>query len=177
MVGEGDNRGWDGWMASPAQWTWIWVSSRSWWWTGKPGVLQSIGSQRVRHDWVAEQNWEPCSEQIYRQHFPAAFARFLSLCHILVIVKIFPTFPLLLYLWWWSMISSLWYYYCRFLGLHELCWCKIADSMEKYCVCCDCLPNNCFSPSLSLSLVLPISWDTTILKLGQLTIWQWLLRV
>ena len=50
--GEGDNRGWDGWMASPAQWTWVWVSSRSWWWTGRPGMLQSMGSQRVGHNWV-----------------------------------------------------------------------------------------------------------------------------
>ena len=43
--GEGDDRGWDGWMASPAQWTWIWVDSRSWWWTGKPGKLQFMVSQ------------------------------------------------------------------------------------------------------------------------------------
>ena len=53
----GDNRGWDGWMASPTQWTCIWASSGSWWWTGKPGVLQSMGSQRVRHDWATELNW------------------------------------------------------------------------------------------------------------------------
>ena len=52
--GEGDDRGWDGWMASPTRWTWVWVSSRSWWWTGRPGVLQSMGSQRVTHDWVTE---------------------------------------------------------------------------------------------------------------------------
>ena len=52
--GEGDNRGWDGWMASLTQWTWVWVSSGSWWWTGKPGVLQSMGSQRVRHAWATE---------------------------------------------------------------------------------------------------------------------------
>ena len=52
--GEGDDTGWDGWMASPTQWTWVWVSSGSWWWTGKPSVLQSMGSQRVRHDWVTE---------------------------------------------------------------------------------------------------------------------------
>ena len=51
---EGANRGWRGWMASLTQWTWVWVSSGSWWWTGKPGVLQSMGSQRVRHDWVTE---------------------------------------------------------------------------------------------------------------------------
>ena len=47
---EGDDRGWDGWMASPTQWTWVWVSSGSWWWTGRPGVLQSMGLQRVGHD-------------------------------------------------------------------------------------------------------------------------------
>ena len=51
-----DDRGWDGWMASPTQWTWVWASSGSWWWTGKPGVLQSMGSQRVRHGWVTELN-------------------------------------------------------------------------------------------------------------------------
>ena len=44
-------------MASPTQRTWVWVNSRSWWWTGKPGVLQSMGSQRVGHDWVTELNW------------------------------------------------------------------------------------------------------------------------
>ena len=54
--GEGDNRGWDGWIASPTQWTWIWVNSRSWWWTGRPGVLWFMGSQRVRHDWATELN-------------------------------------------------------------------------------------------------------------------------
>ena len=54
---EGDGRGWDGWMASPTGWTWVWSSSRSWWWTGRPGVLQSMGSQRIRHDWATELNW------------------------------------------------------------------------------------------------------------------------
>ena len=44
-------------MASPTWWTWVWASSRSWWWTGNPGVLQSMGLQRVRHNWVAELNW------------------------------------------------------------------------------------------------------------------------
>ena len=48
-------QGWDGWMASPTQWTWVWAISRRWWSTGKPGVLQSMGSQRVRHDWATEQ--------------------------------------------------------------------------------------------------------------------------
>ena len=55
--GEGDDRGSDGWMASPTRWTWVWVSSGSWGWTGRPGVLHSMRSQRVRHDWVTELNW------------------------------------------------------------------------------------------------------------------------
>ena len=55
--GEGDDRGWDGWMASLTQWTWIWVDSGSWWWTGRPGVLWFMGSQRVGHDWETELNW------------------------------------------------------------------------------------------------------------------------
>ena len=55
--GEGDDRGWDGWMASSTQWAWVWVSFRSGWWTGKPGMLQSMGSQRVGHDSVMELNW------------------------------------------------------------------------------------------------------------------------
>ena len=54
---EGDDRGWNGWMATPTQWTWVWVSSGSWWWIGKPGVLQSTGSQRVGHDWANELSW------------------------------------------------------------------------------------------------------------------------
>ena len=54
--GEGDHRGWDGWMASPTQWTWIWVRSGSCWWTEKPSMLQSMGSQRVRHDWATDLN-------------------------------------------------------------------------------------------------------------------------
>ena len=55
--GEGDDRGGDGWMASSTQWTGVWASSRSWWRTGKPGVLQSIGSHRVGHIWATELNW------------------------------------------------------------------------------------------------------------------------
>ena len=60
--GEGVDRGWDGWMASPTRWTWVWVNSGSWWWTGRPGVLWFIGLQRVGHDWVTELNWTELSE-------------------------------------------------------------------------------------------------------------------
>ena len=55
--GEGDDRGWDGWITSPTQWTWVWINSRSWRWTRTPGVLQSMGLQRVGHDCVTELNW------------------------------------------------------------------------------------------------------------------------
>ena len=56
---EGDDRGWDDWMASPIRWTWVWVNSGSWWWTGRPGMLRFMGSQRVGHDWAnwTELNW------------------------------------------------------------------------------------------------------------------------
>ena len=55
--GEGDNRGSDGWMASPPRWAWVWITSGSWWWTGRPGVLQFMGSQRVRYNWATKLNW------------------------------------------------------------------------------------------------------------------------
>ena len=63
--GKGDNREWDGWMASLTRWIWVWVNSGSWWWTGRPDVLRFMGSQRVRHDWAAELN------RIYRMCFKA----------------------------------------------------------------------------------------------------------
>ena len=65
--GEGDNRGLDGWMALPTQWTWVSVNSGSWWWTGRPGMLWFMGLQRVRHDWVTELNWmfKPIDPQTY----------------------------------------------------------------------------------------------------------------
>ena len=59
--GEGDDRGRYGWMASSTQWTWVWVNSGSWWWTGRPGMLQSMVSQRVGQDWVTGLNWAQLS--------------------------------------------------------------------------------------------------------------------
>ena len=55
--GEGDDRGWDGWMASLTRWMWVWVNSGSWWWTGRPGVLWFMGLQRVGHDWATDLIW------------------------------------------------------------------------------------------------------------------------
>jgi len=59
-AGEGDDRGWDGWMASLTRWTWVWVNSGSWWWTGRPGLLRFMGSQRVGHDWATDLMWSVC---------------------------------------------------------------------------------------------------------------------
>ena len=88
---KGDDRGWDGWMASPTRWTWVWVNSGSWWWTGRPGVLQFMGSQRVGHDWATELNWTEWASYIafpswnfYWPYFP--FARSLWLPSLLIIL-------------------------------------------------------------------------------------------
>ena len=72
---EGDNRGWDGWMASLTRWTWVWVDSGSWWWTGRPGVLRFMGSQRVGHGWATELNWcsaivQICFLKLWRLNTP-----------------------------------------------------------------------------------------------------------
>ena len=71
LGGIGDGRGWDGWMASPTQWTWVWVDSSSCWWTGRSGMLQFMGSQKVRHDWATELNWTELktSRRVHKQ-FP-----------------------------------------------------------------------------------------------------------
>ena len=88
---KGDDRGWDGWMASLTRWAWVWVNSGSLWWTGKPGVLWFMGSQRVRYDWATELNW---TEWFAAQTFNiCAFRR--SLC---------PPFP---HLWLCFFISYL----------------------------------------------------------------------
>ena len=76
--GEGDDRGWNGWMPSPTGWTWVWPSSRRWWWTGKPGMLQSKGSQRLGHNWVTELHQASLSMPCFQQ------CLLMSLCHVLV---------------------------------------------------------------------------------------------
>ena len=70
--GEGNDRGWDGWMVLPTQWTWAWINSGSWWWTGKPDMLRSMGLQRVRHNWATELNQEcyELQEQSFLLHQP-----------------------------------------------------------------------------------------------------------
>ena len=81
-TGEGDNKGWDGWMPSPTQWTWVWVNSGSWWWTGKPGVLQSKWLQRVGH-WATEltEHVGYCHPGKFSQVLASRFFTGASLCH------------------------------------------------------------------------------------------------
>ena len=67
---EGDDRGWNGWMSSVTRWTWVYINSINWWWTGKPGILQSMGSQRVRHDWATELNWTNNPFSLHEKHSP-----------------------------------------------------------------------------------------------------------
>ena len=81
--GEGD-RGWDHWMASPIQWTWIWVDSRSWWWTGRLGMLQSMALQRIGHDWATELNWTELNEEIKKYSFNKEFFK----CRIIIFFEI-----------------------------------------------------------------------------------------
>ena len=83
--GEGDDRGWDGWMASPTWWTWVWVNSGSWWWTGRPGVPHVIhGVQRVRHNWETELNWWVISIFYFLGFFNIT-------CYSLLILTFYPS--------------------------------------------------------------------------------------
>ena len=82
--GEGEDRGWDGWMAPPTRWTWVWASSRRWWWTGRPGELQSMGSQRVRQDWATEltehpaRKWPPYTPHVSTSFWPSFSLKYQS---------------------------------------------------------------------------------------------------
>ena len=67
------DRWWDGWMASPTRWTWVWVNLGSWWWTGRAGALQFMGFQRVGHHWVTELNWTELSRLVLQESHSSAF--------------------------------------------------------------------------------------------------------
>ena len=86
--GEGDNRGWDGWMASPARWAWVRVNSGSWWWTGRPGMLRFMGLQRVGQDWV---NWTEWYLSYYKNIATALFIT--APTHILLFALFSTCFP------------------------------------------------------------------------------------
>ena len=106
--GEEDDRGWDGWMASPTRWTWVWASSGSWWWAGKPGMVQSMGLQRVRHEWATELNW------IFHG---------IDIWHFVYPLIDWSAFRFLFFLLW---IMLLWTFVHRFL-------CELIFKIFKYC--------------------------------------------
>jgi len=76
-------RGWDGWLASLTRWTWVWVNSGSWWWTGRPGVLQFMESQRVGHDWATELNWTKAIGRTFIQLSCVSWVN-LHRCHLIM---------------------------------------------------------------------------------------------
>ena len=111
--GEGDDTGWDGWIASPTQWKWVWVDSGSWWWTGRPGVLQFTGPQRVRHNWATElmyllsfyalfSHWFYISILSLSFSFCGLMIYFYTILMILVFVNLLYVFDL-----WLSCFSSM----------------------------------------------------------------------
>ena len=73
-------RGWDGLMASPTQWTWVWVNSGSWWWTARPGKMQSVGSQKGRQDWATELNWTELKRLFGKETISESFVLGLKKC-------------------------------------------------------------------------------------------------
>ena len=100
-----------GWMASPTQWTWVWVNSASWWWTGRPSVLQSMGSQRVRRDWVTELNWtEEATPHPFKfcHDITATQSYHQALFLTLVLWQFSPPLQLLFLLKSWTLSSHLW---------------------------------------------------------------------
>ena len=103
--GEGDGRGWNGWMASQARCTWVWVNSGSWWWTGRPGLLQSLGLQRVGHDWATELKWPSTHTCIKSYHLQTVIVSFM--------IFQFGLFLFLFLLW------------LPWLDLPKLCWIKM----------------------------------------------------
>ena len=106
--GEGDNRGWDGWMASPTQWTWVWVVSRSWWWTGRPGVLQSMGSQSQTglSDWAELNPYVRC--RLWELKYIQYHTRYLeSLYKVSGLCSLFPVLSQRFVVWDSSLILLL----------------------------------------------------------------------
>ena len=91
-------------MASPTQWTWVWVNSRSWWWTGRPGMLQFMGSQRIGHNWAAELNW---TEWIIM----------LNIIHMCMAIFVFCKVALQGFLHLWGCLCS----HYLFVSLHVMC--------------------------------------------------------
>ena len=113
-VGGGDQIRWDGWMASPIQWTWVWAGSRNWWWTGKPGVLQSMASQKVGHGWVSEleTGWRKRKITTHKG-------------------KDYPETPILRWNKCWNYLTKTFFFYISLVFFHKIA----SNKIIKYLVC------------------------------------------
>ena len=123
--GEGDDRGWDGWMASPTHWTWVWANSRRQWRTGKPGVLQFMGSQRVRHNVATEEQ---------QQGMCILFITVLVSVAIEICISLY-LYLLLIDFMWVHLVASI---DCP--DTHVCCCCLIAKLCLTLCNPMDCSP-------------------------------------
>ena len=125
MGREGDDREWDGWVASLTWWTWFWVSSRSWW-TGKPGVLQSMGSHRVRYDLTTELNW---TDRFYFTSTDWSVQNMFHIDSVLAGTMFLEIYPFLLGC-----------PFCQYITVHSIfLWKKISyDVLKNFCSthCC-----------------------------------------
>ena len=96
----GNDIGWDGWMASPTQWPWVWVNYGSWWWTGRPGLLWFMRLQRVGHDWATELNWWSSNYFIYP--FPFSFNSFFYQIFLILFQ---------LYFYWLNPLTAIFFFW------------------------------------------------------------------
>ena len=160
-AGEGDNRGWDGWMTSLTQWTWVWVNSRSWWWTGRPGMLRFMGSQRVEHDWgTTELNWTDgikCHDLSFLSFKPAFLFSFFTF-----IKRLFHSSSLSAV----RVVSCICHVYCLAFMIVFHCFRKWKITMPRDTWCAaDCTPKAATLPAhasperVGASHVPPGLWD------------------
>jgi len=110
--GKGDDRGWDGWIASLTRWTWVWVNSGSWWWTGRPCMLRFMGSQRVGHDWATGLNWN----QMWIIELIVLSFICLRLCHHSYVIRMFENLP-----WQMPELQGLYLFFLYFWSHHTAC--------------------------------------------------------
>ena len=96
-------RGWDGWMASPTQWTWVWVNSRSWWWTGRPGMQRFMGSQRVGHNWATELNWTKYLSKVMAPVANLAVGEVYQVLGASLVAQMVKNLPAMQETWIWSL--------------------------------------------------------------------------
>ena len=124
--GEGDDRGWDGWMASPTRWTWVWVNSGIWWWTGRPGVLWFMGSQRVGHDWATQLTDSPQKgagggiefyQTFFCKNWGKSYDFSFSSINVVNFIEFLPLFLTTLLRWWMTYRKLYIFSICKSVSL------------------------------------------------------------